>query len=77
MWTQIVGKIRMAMTLHVNHWWEVPLYVDVRGLTTSPIQCNGGILEIVFDFVDRKLLFQVNDGTERSIDLKPRTVAAF
>ena len=55
MWTQIVGKVRLALSPHVNHWWEVPLYVSARGLTTSPIPYKGEIFEIQFDFIDHKL----------------------
>ena len=55
MWTQIVGKVRLALSPRVNQWWEVPLYVCARGLTTSPIPCGTGIFEVNFDFVDHTL----------------------
>ena len=55
MWTQIVGKVRLALSPKLNHWWEVPLYVNAVGLTTSPIPYARGIFEIQFDFVDHKL----------------------
>ena len=52
MWTQIVGKVRMKLTPLINHWWNVPLYVSARGLTTSPMAFEGRIFEIEFDFID-------------------------
>src|ERR1700688_3648394 len=51
MWTQVVGKVRLALSPRVNHWWEVPLYVSARGLTTSPIPYENGIFEVEFDFI--------------------------
>jgi hypothetical protein len=77
MWTQIVGKVRLALCPLINHWWEVPLYVSARGLTTSPIPCARGILEIEFDFVRHNLLIQTSEGASKSIPLAPRSVAAF
>jgi hypothetical protein len=77
MWTQIVGKIRMALTPSVNHWWHVPLYVASRGLTTSPMPYEDRQLEILFDFVDHQLKVSLTDGATRSIPLAPRSVAAF
>src|SRR5665213_864376 len=77
MWTQIVGKVRMALSPHVNQWWEVPLYVSARGLTTSPIPYSSGIFEIQFDFIDHRLDVTTSNGESKSIPLRPRTVAAF
>ena len=77
MWTQIVGKVRLALTPKVNHWWNVPLYVSARGLTTSPMPYDSRVLEIEFDFIDHKLRIQVNDGRTREIPLVPRSVADF
>jgi hypothetical protein len=77
MWTQIVGKIRMAMSPHVNHWWEVPLYVNSRGLTTSPIPFVNGAFEIQFDFIDHKLDVATCNGETKSMSLRPLTVADF
>jgi len=75
-WTQIVGKIRMALTPLVNHWWNVPLYVTARGLTTSKMPCSGGrTLDIEFDFVAHVLHFRVSDGGAHDIPLGPRSVA--
>ncbi len=77
MWTQIVGKIRLAQTPWVNHSWHVTLYVTSRGLTTSPIPYGQKTFEIDFDFVDHKLVIETSDGNVRLIDLRPRTVADF
>ena len=77
MWTQIVGKIRLETTPLVNHWWNVPLYVTARGLTTSPMPYRDRIFEIEFDFIDHKLRIACNDGATATLDLRPQTVAAF
>ncbi len=77
MWSQIVGKVRLALSPRLNHWWEVPLYVNAVGLTTSPIPYEGGIFEIQFDFVDHKLTVQTNHSTGATIKLAPRSVADF
>ena len=77
MWTQIAGKIRLALSPHVNHWWEVPLYVSARGLTTSPIPCGQGIFEMNFDLIDHKLDVVPSWGQPASIRLYTRSVAGF
>jgi len=77
MWTQIVGKIRLALSPKVNHWWEVPLYVTSTGLTTSPIPYNDRIFEIQFDFVHHKLLIRTSQDEERTMVLAARSVADF
>lgn len=77
MWSQIVGKVRLALSPHVNHWWEVPLYVNSRGLTTSPIPCGRGIFEVQFDFIQHRLEIAKSSGETKSIRLEPRTVADF
>jgi hypothetical protein len=77
MWTQIIGKIRLALCPKLNQWWEVALYVTSRGLTTSPIPYDRGIFEIQFDFIHHKLLIQTSQGEERVIALAPRPVADF
>jgi hypothetical protein len=77
MWTQIVGKVRLALSPLVNHWWEVALYVSARGLTTSPIPYGDGIFEVQFDFIEHVVLIQTSWGSERRLPLKPQTVAAF
>jgi uncharacterized protein DUF5996 len=77
MWTQIVGKVRLAQCPLINHWWEVPLYVSARGLTTSAIPYNRGVFEVEFDFIDHNLLIQTSDGSSETIPLAPRSVADF
>ncbi|HVJ04401.1 MAG TPA: DUF5996 family protein [Candidatus Saccharimonadales bacterium] len=77
MWTQIVGKVRLELTDRTNHWWNVPLYLSARGLTTSPIPYGNGVFEIQFDFLDHKLLIDRSDGARKVLDLVPRTVADF
>ena len=77
MWTQIVGKIRLALSPRVNHFWHSPLYVSARGLTTSLIPCEDGSFEILFDFIEHVLLIQKSDGTARRLALAPRSVADF
>ena len=65
MWTQIVGKVRLALSPQVNHWWEVPLYVSARGLTTSPIPYANGIFEVEFDFIEHNLMIVTSEGERR------------
>ena len=77
MWTQIVGKVRLALTPLVNHWWNVPLYVTSRGLTTSPIPYRNQAFEIRFDFIDHQLVLQMSDGSRKTLPLAPRPVADF
>jgi hypothetical protein len=77
MWSQVVGKVRLALSPRLNHWWEVPLYVNAVGLTTSAIPYARGIFEIQFDFVDHKLTVQTNHSTGATMKLAPRSVADF
>ena len=77
MWTQVVGKIRLALAAPVNHWWHVTLLVTARGLTTSPMPYWQGTLEIAFDFIDHRLLLETSDGRRRSVALEPKSVAVF
>ena len=77
MWTQIVGKVRLALTPLVNHWWNVPLYVSARGLTTSSIPYDRGVFELQFDFIDHKLALLTSDGGVRTLPLVSRSVAEF
>ncbi len=68
MWMQIVGKIRLAQTPLINHWWNVPLYVTARGLTTSPMPYKDRTFEIDFDFVDHQLLIRGTAGIRAKWD---------
>jgi hypothetical protein len=77
LWTQVVGKVRLALTPYINHWWQVPLYVSSRGLTTSPIPSPDGLFEIAFDFIDHNLTITTSQGDLRTLPLQPRSVAAF
>jgi hypothetical protein len=77
MWTQIVGKVRLALSPRVNHWWEVALYVNARGLTTSGIPYGDGIFEIQFDFIEHKLTIQTSWNSSKTLPLKPQSVADF
>jgi hypothetical protein len=77
MWTQIVGKVRLALEPMVNHWWQVPLYVTARGLTTSLMHTGGRGLEIEFDFVEHSLVLRTTDGDVRRVALRARTVVDF
>lgn len=77
MWTQIVGKIRLALAPMLNHWWQVPLYVTPRGLTTSSMPYGNASLEIIFDFLDHELRIHTSEGQTGTLALAPRTVADF
>jgi uncharacterized protein DUF5996 len=77
MWTQIVGKIRLAQTPLVNHWWNTTLYVTSRGLTTSVMPYGNRAFEIDFDFIDHRLVIQTSDGVTKQLALEPRSVADF
>ncbi len=77
LWTQVVGKVRLALTPWLNHSWHVPLYVSARGLTTSPIYYENRALEIVFDFNRHGLEIVTSDGWESHLALEPRSVADF
>ncbi len=80
MWTQIVGKIRLGLAPLENHWWNAALYVNTRGLTTSPIPYQGRTFEIEFDFANHRLRLRTSDretGANRGFDLAPMSVAAF
>jgi Family of unknown function (DUF5996) len=77
LWTQIVGKVRLALTPWLNHSWQVPLYVSSRGLGTSPIPAGREILELEFDFIAHQLRLRTSSGAERAIVLAPQSVADF
>jgi hypothetical protein len=77
MWTQVVGKIKLSMNPHVNHWWHVPLYVSARGLTTSAMHYSDRVFQIDFDFIEHKLFVRESNDRTLSVELGPRTVADF
>jgi Family of unknown function (DUF5996) len=77
MWTQIVGKTRLALAPMENHWWQVALYLSARGLTTSPMPCGNRTVAVEFDFISHWLSIQTSAGAERSLPLAPMSVADF
>lgn len=77
MWTQIIGKIRLAKAPMVNHWWQVPFYLSPRGLSTSAIPHGGGLFDIEFDFIEHQLEIRASSGGQHRIHLEPKSVAAF
>ncbi len=77
MWTQIVGKIRLVQTPLMNQWWNVPLYVTPRGLTTSAMPFEDKTFSIDFDFLNHKLIVETSFNDGFSFDLEPMTVADF
>jgi hypothetical protein len=77
LWTQIVGKVRLALAPPVNHWWHTPLYVNARGLTTSPMPAGNQSVEIRFDFIDHQLYVETSEGFVERVQLASRSVADF
>jgi len=77
MWTQIVGKTRLALTPLQNHWWNVPLYVTARGLGTSAMAVGDDVLDVEFDFVAHELHLRLGSGGAKVMKLHPRSVADF
>jgi len=77
LWTQIVGKIRLARSAWLNHSWHTTLYVTSRGLTTSPIPYEGRTFELEFDFTAHRLDIRSSDGRHDEVPLRPQTVATF
>ncbi|MGH7295515.1 MAG: DUF5996 family protein [Polyangiaceae bacterium] len=77
LYAQIVGKVRLALTPKMNQWWNVPLYVTTRGLTTSPMPYGDRTVSIDFDLLGHRVLLADSDGRERSLALVPRPVCDF
>src|SRR5688572_20694387 len=77
LWTQVVGKTRLALEPSVNHWWHVPLYVSARGLATSAMPYGTGRVDIEFDFIDHRLRASRSDGRRDELALAPQTVRDF
>ncbi|TMQ56966.1 MAG: hypothetical protein E6K75_07615, partial [Candidatus Eisenbacteria bacterium] len=77
LWTQVVGKICLALTPLTNHWWNVTFHFTARGLSTPAMTVGGRTLRMTFDFVEHQLVFQTSDGVTKTIPLEPRTVAEF
>jgi hypothetical protein len=76
-WSQIVGKIRLALAEPIPHWWHVTLYVSARGLTTSAIPYRGGLFELEFDLREHLLSLRTSDGSSGAVPLGPTSVADF
>ncbi|MBC7778474.1 MAG: hypothetical protein H7125_00075 [Proteobacteria bacterium] len=77
LWTQIVGKVRLALSPWLNHGWHVPLYVNVHGLGTSAVHAGARVLEIDFDFVRHRLSVRTSEGFDGGFALEPMSVATF
>jgi hypothetical protein len=77
MWTQVVGKTRLALVPLQAHWWNVALYVSPRGLTTHAMPIPNGNLEVEFDFLEHQLRFRLSDGRNHRFALHPQSVAVF
>jgi hypothetical protein len=77
LWTQIVGKIRLAQSPWINHSWHVTLYVTSRGLTTSPIPHGIRVFQIDFDFIDHSVVINTSEGATSHVALRPMSVAQF
>jgi len=76
-WTQIAGKVRLASTPRVNHWWNVTLYVNSRGLVAPANIHDGRAFDIIFDFIEHRLRVAAGDGRTESFALQPMSVADF
>jgi hypothetical protein len=77
MWTQVVGKVKLALTPFLNEWWNVTFAVSARGLTTGIIPFGARVFQTDFDFIDHRLTINVSDGGSRTMQLQPRSVADF
>lgn len=77
MWMQIIGKIQLALTPLVNHWWNVSFFLTARGMETQALRYAGGTLQIGFDFIDHNLIIATSKGDTRTLPLRPQTVADF
>ena len=77
MWTQIIGKTRLALSPLQAHWWNVPLYVSARGLSTAAMPYGDEMLEIEFDFVSHVLRYRLSTGAEIATPLRIQSVADF
>jgi hypothetical protein len=77
MWTQIVGKVALALAPFLNEWWQVAFHLTARGLTTGPIPFRDGIFQMEFDFLDHHLVVRTSDGRRTALALVPRSVADF
>jgi hypothetical protein len=77
MYTQILGKVRLALSPMMNEWWQVPFYLTARGLGTSPMRHDHRTFDVELDFIDHRVVFRASDGQTRTLALVPRAVADF
>src|SRR5687768_5606065 len=77
LWSQIVGKTRLALAPMQNHWWQVALYVTSRGLGGAPLPVGRRTLDVDFEFIDHQLVVRTSEGETRTLALAPRSVADF
>src|SRR5437763_2472383 len=77
MWAQVVGKVCLALTPRLNHFWNIAFQVTPRGLATPSMTAGDQSITIAFDFVAHSLVIQRSDGVTETIPLEPRTVADF
>src|SRR5690242_12189551 len=77
MWTQVVGKVCLALSPMSNHYWNIAFHFVPVGLSTALLTQHGRSFSMTFDFVNHRLEFQGSDGTRETIPLIPRTVADF
>ena len=77
MWSQVVGKIALALTHPLNHFWNVAFHVTSHGLATHPLVADQRIFTLTFDFVDHQLVIDCSDGGGDALRLRPQTVADF
>ena len=77
MWSQIVGKVRLKLCPLVNQWWNVPFYITARGMTTSAMPYEQRAIEVLFDFMDHRVIVESSDGRAVTLALRPQSVAQF
>lgn len=77
MWSQIVGKVCLALTPLTNHFWNVAFHLTARGLATPPMNVGDALMTMTFDFIDHQLVIELSDGRVERIPLEPRSVAVF
>jgi len=77
MWMQVIGKMQLALTPLVNHWWNVTFLLTARGIETQALHYSGGTLQMRFDFIDHNLVLATSRGETRTLPLRPQTVADF
>src|SRR5258708_3231184 len=77
LWSQIVGKTRLALCPMMNHWWQVPLVLSARGLTTTPLPIDDRVFDLELDFIEHRLIVRTSDGGIESMSLCDRTLSGF